>query len=141
MPSQHAPRVREAINMAAPVLSVLWSTCLAAAPRSALQPRAPIARGCDISLSALQRLPDPLVAGLYAGGVRALNPLQDAALDATLQGLDVIVHAETGSGKTLAFVVPMLRHVKDQPVSSTCTSVALAFSSSCSCSWIGRPVL
>jgi len=32
-----------------------------------------------------------------------------------MSGRDCIGIAKTGSGKTLAFVVPMLRHVKDQP--------------------------
>jgi ATP-dependent RNA helicase DDX46/PRP5 len=31
-----------------------------------------------------------------------------------MNGRDVIGIAETGSGKTLAFVIPMLRHIKDQ---------------------------
>ena len=30
-------------------------------------------------------------------------------------GRDTIGIAKTGSGKTLAFVIPMLRHVMDQP--------------------------
>ena len=32
-----------------------------------------------------------------------------------MSGRDCIGIAKTGSGKTLAFVLPMLRHVKDQP--------------------------
>lgn len=32
-----------------------------------------------------------------------------------MKGLDVIGIAKTGSGKTLAFLLPMLRHVVDQP--------------------------
>ena len=32
-----------------------------------------------------------------------------------MSGRDFIGIAETGSGKTLAFVLPMLRHVLDQP--------------------------
>ena len=31
-----------------------------------------------------------------------------------MSGRDCIGIAETGSGKTLAFVLPMLRHIKDQ---------------------------
>jgi ATP-dependent RNA helicase DDX46/PRP5 len=32
-----------------------------------------------------------------------------------MSGRDCIGIAKTGSGKTLAFVLPMLRHIKDQP--------------------------
>lgn len=32
-----------------------------------------------------------------------------------MSGRDCIGVAKTGSGKTLAFVLPMLRHIKDQP--------------------------
>ena len=31
-----------------------------------------------------------------------------------MSGRDVIGIAETGSGKTLAFVLPMIRHIRDQ---------------------------
>ena len=36
-------------------------------------------------------------------------------LTVIMQGRDTIGIAETGSGKTMAFVLPMLRHVMDQP--------------------------
>ncbi len=39
----------------------------------------------------------------------------DPAPRCTLVGRDCIGVAKTGSGKTLAFVLPMMRHVKDQP--------------------------
>ncbi|KAJ6336492.1 hypothetical protein OIU78_012981 [Salix suchowensis] len=39
----------------------------------------------------------------------------DAALPIIMSGRDCIGIAKTGSGKTLAFVLPMLRHIKDQP--------------------------
>ena len=32
-----------------------------------------------------------------------------------MSGRDVIGIAKTGSGKTLAFLLPMLRHIMDQP--------------------------
>lgn len=32
-----------------------------------------------------------------------------------MSGRDLIGIAKTGSGKTLAFVLPMLRHILDQP--------------------------
>eukprot|EP00891_Asterochloris_glomerata_P009008 jgi/Astpho2/9008/e_gw1.00133.30.1_t len=41
-------------------------------------------------------------------------PIQAQALPVIMSGRDCIGIAETGSGKTLAFVLPMLRHIKDQ---------------------------
>merc|ERR1719313_3194350 len=42
-------------------------------------------------------------------------PIQAQALPVIMQGRDCIGVAKTGSGKTMAFVLPMLRHIKDQP--------------------------
>lgn len=42
-------------------------------------------------------------------------PIQAQALPIIMSGRDCIGVAKTGSGKTLAFVLPMLRHIKDQP--------------------------
>ncbi|CAA3008216.1 DEAD-box ATP-dependent RNA helicase 42-like [Olea europaea subsp. europaea] len=42
-------------------------------------------------------------------------PIQAQALPVIMNGRDCIGIAKTGSGKTLAFVLPMLRHIKDQP--------------------------
>ncbi|XWS07759.1 hypothetical protein CRYUN_Cryun41cG0018300 [Craigia yunnanensis] len=52
--------------------------------------------------------------------IRKLNyekpmPIQAQALPIIMSGLDCIGIAKRGSGKTLAFVLPMLRHIKDQP--------------------------
>ena len=41
-------------------------------------------------------------------------PIQAQALPAIMSVRDCIGIAKTGSGKTLAFVLPMLRHIKDQ---------------------------
>jgi ATP-dependent RNA helicase DDX46/PRP5 len=41
-------------------------------------------------------------------------PIQAQALPIIMSGRDCIGIAKTGSGKTLGFVVPMLRHIKDQ---------------------------
>ncbi|RWS14530.1 ATP-dependent RNA helicase DDX46-like protein [Dinothrombium tinctorium] len=43
------------------------------------------------------------------------TPIQCQAIPAIMSGRDVIGIAKTGSGKTLAFVLPMLRHILDQP--------------------------
>jgi ATP-dependent RNA helicase DDX46/PRP5 len=42
-------------------------------------------------------------------------PVQKQAIPAIMAGRDVIAVAKTGSGKTLAFLLPLLRHVLDQP--------------------------
>ena len=42
-------------------------------------------------------------------------PIQMQAIPSLMAGRDVIGIAETGSGKTLAYVLPMLRHILDQP--------------------------
>ncbi|KAH7537539.1 hypothetical protein FEM48_Zijuj03G0103800 [Ziziphus jujuba var. spinosa] len=42
-------------------------------------------------------------------------PIQAQAVPIIMSGRDCIGVAKTGSGKTLAFVLPMLRHIKDQP--------------------------
>ncbi|KAK9806771.1 hypothetical protein WJX72_002237 [[Myrmecia] bisecta] len=51
---------------------------------------------------------------LRKSGFEAPMPIQAQALPAIMSGRDCIGIAKTGSGKTLAFVLPMLRHIKDQ---------------------------
>jgi ATP-dependent RNA helicase DDX46/PRP5 len=43
------------------------------------------------------------------------TPIQTQAIPAAMSGRDVIGIAKTGSGKTLSFLLPMLRHILDQP--------------------------
>lgn len=43
------------------------------------------------------------------------TPVQSQPLPIIMSGRDCIGVAPTGSGKTLSFVLPMLRHIKDQP--------------------------
>lgn len=43
------------------------------------------------------------------------TPIQSQAIPAVMSGRDIIGIAKTGSGKTLAFVLPMIRHIMDQP--------------------------
>ena len=42
------------------------------------------------------------------------TPIQSQAIPAIMSGRDVIGIARTGSGKTIAFILPMLRHIRDQ---------------------------
>ncbi|GAA6053094.1 hypothetical protein JCM3770_000381 [Rhodotorula araucariae] len=45
----------------------------------------------------------------------APTSIQAQAIPAIMSGRDIIGVAKTGSGKTMAFILPMFRHIKDQP--------------------------
>ena len=48
-------------------------------------------------------------------GFEKPTPIQAQSLPAIMSGRDLIGIAKTGSGKTLAFLLPMFRHIADQP--------------------------
>ncbi|KFZ01210.1 hypothetical protein V501_10142 [Pseudogymnoascus sp. VKM F-4519 (FW-2642)] len=48
-------------------------------------------------------------------GYERPTAIQMQALPAIMSGRDVIGVAKTGSGKTMAFMLPMFRHIRDQP--------------------------
>ncbi|KAJ8318546.1 hypothetical protein KUTeg_003637 [Tegillarca granosa] len=48
-------------------------------------------------------------------GYEKPTPIQAQAIPAVMSGRDMIGIAKTGSGKTLAFILPMFRHILDQP--------------------------
>ncbi|KAJ8972034.1 hypothetical protein NQ314_000417, partial [Rhamnusium bicolor] len=48
-------------------------------------------------------------------GFEKPTPIQAQAIPAIMSGRDLIGIAKTGSGKTLAFLLPMFRHILDQP--------------------------
>ncbi|XP_040165907.1 probable ATP-dependent RNA helicase DDX46 isoform X1 [Anopheles arabiensis] len=48
-------------------------------------------------------------------GFEKPTPIQCQAIPAIMSGRDLIGIAKTGSGKTLAFILPMFRHLLDQP--------------------------
>ena len=71
--------------------------------------------------------PKPLTSWAHAGldvriltllqkfGFEAPFAIQAMAIPALMSGRDIIGVAKTGSGKTLAFLLPLFRHVLDQP--------------------------
>ncbi len=63
-------------------------------------------------------LSDKVLRVIEKKGFKDMFPIQAQAIPAIMGGKDVIAIAETGSGKTLAYVLPMLRHVLDQPLSA-----------------------
>lgn len=48
-------------------------------------------------------------------GFEKPTPIQAQGIPAIMSGRDLIGIAKTGSGKTLAFLLPMFRHITDQP--------------------------
>ncbi|KXX83096.1 Pre-mRNA-processing ATP-dependent RNA helicase PRP5 [Madurella mycetomatis] len=68
----------------------------------------------------------PILDAIEGLGYEKPTPIQMQALPVIMSGRDVIGVAKTGSGKTMAFVLPMLRHIKDQdPVSGDDGPIAL----------------
>jgi ATP-dependent RNA helicase DDX46/PRP5 len=57
----------------------------------------------------------PVLVTISKLGYKAPTPIQSQAIPAIMSGRDVIGVAKTGSGKTIAFLLPMFRHLKDQP--------------------------
>ena len=51
----------------------------------------------------------------FRHGFEKPTPIQAQAIPAIMSGRDLIGIAKTGSGKTLAFLLPMFRHILDQP--------------------------
>ena len=64
-------------------------------------------------------LSDKMLNELQKHGLTHPFPIQMQAIPALMCGRDVIAVAKTGSGKTLAFLLPMFRHVLDQPPINT----------------------
>lgn len=60
-------------------------------------------------------LSTPIMNVMKRCGYAKPTPIQAQAIPAVMGGRDVIGIAKTGSGKTLAFLLPMFRHVLDQP--------------------------
>ena len=60
-------------------------------------------------------LSERILALIKKQGFEAPFNIQKQAVPALMSGRDVIGVASTGSGKTLAFLLPMFRHIMDQP--------------------------
>eukprot|EP00299_Pterocystis_sp_00344_P019788 c9789_g1_i3.p1 GENE.c9789_g1_i3~~c9789_g1_i3.p1 ORF type:complete len:750 (-),score=218.64 c9789_g1_i3:29-2278(-) len=60
-------------------------------------------------------LPDRVLDVIARSKYEKPFPVQCQAIPAIMSGRDCIGIAKTGSGKTLAFLLPMIRHVLDQP--------------------------
>ena len=60
-------------------------------------------------------LPSRVLDVLKKNGYEKPTPIQAQAIPAVMSGHDLIGIAKTGSGKTLAFLLPMFRHILDQP--------------------------
>jgi hypothetical protein len=60
-------------------------------------------------------LSERVLAVIKKNGYEAPFAIQKQAIPAIMCGRDIIGVAKTGSGKTLAFLLPMFRHILDQP--------------------------
>ena len=74
-----------------------------------------------------KKCPRPIWSWAHCGGSKRIldimkkhnyekpTPIQSQSIPAIMSGLDLIGIAKTGSGKTLAFLIPLFRHILDQP--------------------------
>jgi len=74
-------------------------------------------RGAPALVSSFEQcgLSERITKVLEKQGIRKPFPVQAQCLPCIMAGRDVIGVAKTGSGKTLAYLLPMLRHITDQP--------------------------
>ena len=74
-------------------------------------------RGAPCPVSSFEQcgLSERIMKVLEKQGIQTPFPVQAQCLPCIMAGRDVIGVAKTGSGKTLAFLLPLLRHILDQP--------------------------
>lgn len=74
-------------------------------------------KGCPAPVESWEQcgLSERILQQIYKLNLAAPFPVQKQAIPAIMGGRDVISVAKTGSGKTLAFLLPMFRHIMDQP--------------------------
>jgi superfamily II DNA/RNA helicase len=67
----------------------------------------------------MQQQPGWLTDALSNLNIKALNPMQEAALEASAIHKDLILFSATGSGKTLAFLLPLVEQLRQNPTTTT----------------------
>jgi len=74
-------------------------------------------KGCPSPISTFREggLSERILSMLSKQKIETPFPVQAQCIPAIMGGRDVIGIAKTGSGKTLAYLLPMLRHILDQP--------------------------
>jgi len=74
-------------------------------------------RGAPAPVSSFEQcgLSERITKILEKDGISQPFPIQAQCLPCIMAGRDVIGVAKTGSGKTLSYLLPMLRHITDQP--------------------------
>ena len=74
-------------------------------------------RGAPAPVSTFEQcgLSERIMRILEKQNIRKPFPIQSQCLPCIMAGRDVIGVAKTGSGKTLSYLLPMLRHITDQP--------------------------
>jgi ATP-dependent RNA helicase DDX46/PRP5 len=74
-------------------------------------------KGCPAAVDSWEQcgLSDRILTAIYAHSLKEPFAIQRQAIPAIMNGRDVIGVAKTGSGKTLAFLLPLFRHILDQP--------------------------
>ncbi|VEU33632.1 unnamed protein product [Pseudo-nitzschia multistriata] len=74
-------------------------------------------RGAPAPVASFEQcgLSERIMRVLEKQGIRQPFPVQAQCLPCIMAGRDVIGVAKTGSGKTLSYLLPMLRHITDQP--------------------------
>ena len=58
-------------------------------------------------------LSDVLLESIVQVGFKKPTPIQEAAIPALMEGLDIIGQAQTGSGKTAAFGLPIIDQIEE----------------------------
>jgi superfamily II DNA/RNA helicase len=67
------------------------------------------------TFAVMQQQPGWLKDALSNLNIKALNEMQEAALEATSKHKDLILLSATGSGKTLAFLLPLVQQLRQSP--------------------------